>query len=108
MKNNIYKKNPLFAIVTELTQYLFTAAVLALVIFGLGQTERSSIDEGRRAIEDAVRRATVMCYAIEGRYPEDIAYIERFYGVHIDKYRYAVRYVIFADNLFPNITVIEK
>ena len=59
-------------------------------------------------MEDALRRAAVACYAAEGIYPPDISYLEEHYGIQIDKDRFAVYYDVFASNLMPDITVIEK
>lgn len=84
-----------------------TLAIMIMVVFGLRQTEQSSRDEGLRLLEESVQRAAIKCYAIEGSYPESIAYIEEHYGVVIDRTRYAVHYEIFASNLLPDITVIE-
>lgn len=86
---------------------VFTLAVMGMVVFGLWQTEESSRAEGLRILEDSIRRAVVICYAVEGRYPDSIGYIEQNYGIHIDWQKYHVHYSIFASNLFPDITVIE-
>ena len=59
-------------------------------------------------MEDTLRRAAVACYAAEGIYPPDISYLEEHYGIQIDKDRFAVYYDVFASNLMPDITVIEK
>ena len=48
------------------------------------------------------------CYAIEGSYPATIDYVEQHYGLQIDHDRYDVFYEIFAENVMPEITVIEK
>jgi len=50
----------------------------------------------------------VACYATEGFYPPDIAYLEEHYGIQIDKSRYVVKYTAIAENLMPDITVLEK
>jgi len=80
---------------------------MIMIVFGLHQTEASSSAEGLRILEDSIRRAVVMCYAIEGRYPESIEYIVEHYGIHIDNTRFIVHYRIFASNILPEITVIQ-
>ena len=55
-----------------------------------------------------LRRAAVACYAAEGIYPPDISYLEEHYGIQIEKDRFAVYYDVFASNLMPDITVIDK
>ena len=65
-------------------------------------------DEGKRQLEDAIRRSAVACYAAEGIYPPDLAYLEEHYGIQIDESRYTVYYDIFGSNLMPDITVLEN
>ena len=49
----------------------------------------------------------VSCYSIEGVYPQSIAYLTEHYGLRIDGEKYAVRYEVFADNIMPQVRVIE-
>jgi hypothetical protein len=42
--------------------------------------------------ERAIRDAVAVCYAMEGYYPPDIEYIERKYGVLINRKRYIYIY----------------
>lgn len=88
-------------------------AALCLLALGwfrsaLSSLERGQGEEGRQQLEDALRRAAVACYAAEGIYPPDLAYLEEHYGVQIDEERYTVFYDIFAENLMPDITVLEQ
>ena len=59
-------------------------------------------------LEEAVRRGCVACYAAEGRYPPDLEYLKEHYGIQVDEGRYTVRYDAFAENLMPDITVLEN
>lgn len=106
-KRSIYKKSAGDMLRSALVPILFTAAVIGMIAFGLKQTEESSRSEGLRVLEESILRATVKCYAVEGRYPDTVAYIENNYGIRIDRTKYAVHYEIIASNLFPEITVIE-
>jgi len=107
MRRSIYRKNAWDFIRSALVPVLFTVAVMGMIVFGLRQTEESSRSEGLRILEDSIRRAVIVCYAVEGRYPSSIEYIEEHYGIHIDRTKYVVFYDIFASNLLPDITVIE-
>ena len=84
------------------------AAVLLLFLTGLSNLDRDSSEEGRQQLEDALRRAAVACYASEGIYPPSLSYLTKHYGVQINEERYTVFYEVFADNLMPEITVLEK
>lgn len=58
------------------------------------------------SLRDAIRRASVQCYAIEGRYPPSVEYLEDHYGIVIDRDRYYVFYDGWASNVMPDITVL--
>jgi len=107
MKRSIFKKSAWDILRGAVVPILFTLVVMGMIVYGLRQTEESSRAEGLRILEDSIRRAVVIAYAVEGRYPESIAYIEEHFGIHIDWDRYHVHYRIFASNLMPDITVIE-
>jgi len=103
---NIFRKSAWDFLRAAIMPVIFTAAIMMMIVFGLQQTETSSSAEGLRILEDSIRRAVVISYAIEGRYPASIEYIEEHFGIHIDRTRYAVHYRIFASNILPEITVI--
>ena len=105
-QTNIYRKSAWDFLRSAFVPIIFTAVIMMMIVFGLQQTETSSSAEGLRILEDSIRRAVVISYAIEGRYPASIEYIEEHFGIHIDRTRYAVHYRIFASNILPEITVI--
>jgi hypothetical protein len=107
MKKNIFKKSAWDTLRSAVIPIAFSIAVMGIIVFALRQTEESSRAEAMRILEDSIRRAVVTCYAVEGRYPESIAYVEEHYGIHIDWDRFVVHYEIFASNLMPDIMVIE-
>lgn len=92
--------------------YLLSAAglILTLVLSGYGILffSKTADREGDTALRKAIAKASVQCYAIEGRYPPDVAYLEDHYGVMINHDRYSVFYEGFASNIMPDITVIRK
>ncbi len=86
------------------------AGVLALALF-LTAVENIGVGasaQGREQLELALRQAAVSCYASEGSYPPGTDYIERHYGVRIDRENYIVGYELIAENLMPEITVLER
>jgi len=78
-----------------------------MIVYGLRQAEESSKAEGLRILDESIHRAVMINYAVEGRYPESVTYIEENYGINIDRTKYIVHYSIFASNIMPDITVIE-
>ena len=87
---------------------LLAALCLVLFITSLASVDRQQGEEGRQQLETALRRAAVACYAAEGIYPPTVEYLQEHYGVQIEEERYIVFYEIFANNLMPDITVLEK
>lgn len=89
---------------------LIALAAGALLWFfaALGRLGTGQSREGRQQLETALRRAAVACYATEGVYPPTLDYLTEHYGIQIDRSRFSVFYEIFAQNLMPDITVLEK
>lgn len=83
-------------------------AVLLLFLLAVSRLETGREAQDLQQLEDAVRRTAVTCYALEGFYPPDIDYMRRHYALGYDEQRYLVHYEVFADNLMPDITVLEK
>lgn len=82
--------------------------VLILAVMLLGRAERRVDEERYVILENALRRAAVTCYALEGRYPPTLEYLVERYGVIVDTERFFVRYDIFAPNIMPDIAVFPE
>ena len=87
---------------------LTVLAVLLCFLLALGQLKQDADAQGRQQLEDALRRAAVACYAAEGFYPPDVEYMVQRYGLQYDQKTYQVHYEVFASNLMPEITVVER
>ena len=85
---------------------VFLAAVLLCYLAG-ARMEETAKTEGLELLRDAINRAVVSCYAIEGRYPADMEYLIENYGIQVDLERYTVFYEVFADNIRPQVRVIR-
>ena len=94
-------------IMKNLLTALLAGAVLVWFLSALANLSDGQTEEGRRQLEDAIRRAAVACYAAEGVYPPDLDYLQTHYGIQVDTAHYVVSYEIFASNLMPDITVLE-
>ena len=91
-------KNIMFSLATFI-------CVIAIFIYATGEMSVRSTAEGAITLGNAIQRASVQCYAIEGRYPSSIDYLVENYGLQIDDKKYAVFYEGFASNIMPDITV---
>ena len=87
---------------------LLLAAVLVCFLIALSRLGQGSREAGRQQLEETLRRTAVACYAAEGFYPPDVAYMTENYGLRYDADAYMIHYTIFASNLMPDITVVEK
>ena len=90
---------------------LFFVAAAAVVLFFLSAVNNLSSGsalEEQEQLERALTRAAVSCYAMEGAYPPSAEYLIEHYGVQFNQNRYVVKYDMFASNLMPDITVLEK
>lgn len=99
----LYKKKkleagPLFGIALFVICFIFFFVAVANV--------SNEVDENElEALRTAIDKAVTTCYAIEGKYPESIEYIEENYGVVIDWDKYAVIYDRLSANIKPNVVV---
>ncbi len=87
---------------------LIFAFVFAIVLSGLSSTSDTVESEGLRVAQEAIERAAVCCYAVEGSYPDSYEYLRDNYGLSINEDRYFVFYSVFASNFMPDITVVLK
>ncbi|MDR0570647.1 MAG: hypothetical protein LBG71_05460 [Clostridiales Family XIII bacterium] len=83
--------------------FVIIVAIFAGVASGI--SERSG-NEGVALTYESLRRAAVQCYALEGTYPADFAYLKEHYGVRPDERKYVIYYDYVASNLMPDITVL--
>jgi hypothetical protein len=79
--------------------------IISIFLYAIGGISERSVAEGAITLENAIQRASVNCYAIEGRYPSSVNYLVENYGLQIDEKKYVVFYEGFASNIMPDITV---
>lgn len=86
------------------------AAVLiaALVLVRASRTTEEDRREQIESITDTIYERALQCYVIEGAYPESLEYLEENYGLAVNKESYYIVYTPFAENLPPDVRVIER
>ena len=90
---------------------LLLGAVLVLLIAAalvMAAGSRSSRDLSAEAVisvKDAVERAALQCYVVEGAYPSDLAYLQENYGLSVNTRDFYIHYDAFASNLPPDVRV---
>ncbi|MBE5892978.1 MAG: hypothetical protein E7286_06310 [Lachnospiraceae bacterium] len=90
-----------------ITPLLFAVLVL-LFCTAVSNLQFGHSTRNKAQLEDALARAAIACYAVEGIYPPDLQYLVEHYGIQINNDLYAVKYEAIASNLMPDITVLEK
>lgn len=101
-------KRPDGSVSSHLVMLVVVLIITVAAMFGMARFWRRADPERTEAVTDAIRKASVQCYALEGSYPPDVTYLMAHYGLQLDLTRYAVRYEVFASNIMPEIEVHER
>lgn len=91
---------------------LITFALLALFTAGMKfytgvLTDRTTVQQ-MEILQNAVTSAMRTCYAIEGKYPDNIDYLIDNYGLRYNESRFHIYYDQFASNVMPDVRIIER
>lgn len=103
VKSQEREKNHVLGYIVSLAAMLALVAVFAGAVLNFSGRTGAHEDE---TLKKAVTRASVQCYAIEGRYPPSVEYLEENYGIQINRKKYNVFYDGFASNVMPEITIV--
>lgn len=92
---------------------IFAGILFFLLIFlvfqsGVSKVSKESSENQAETLKLALSQSITHCYATEGHYPESLAYIQEHYGITYNTDEYFVDYQILGENIFPDITIIEK
>ena len=87
---------------------IMVAVVLLLIGIALAGMNGQSSLEHLQIAEQAIERAARQCYALEGAYPPDLAYLESDYGLILDWENYHYFYEVIGSNIKPIIEVQVK
>jgi len=102
------KKRPNMTMISTLTAIAVMAAAAVLAYFGIDGFYKSTDGKSLTVLEDAIKKAAVQCYAIEGSYPPDLQYLADHYGIILNEDTYFYHYQVFGSNVMPDIIVLEK
>ncbi len=83
-------------------------AILLVFLLSLESMSDSTARRQRESLEKALSRCVTYCYAVEGAYPESLAYMKEYYGLSYDEGRFFVDYRYQGGNILPDITILEK
>ncbi len=103
VKSQKKEKNQTLGYILSLTAMAAVVAVFAAAVLNFSGRTGAREEE---TLRKAVARASVQCYAIEGRYPPSVGYLEENYAIQINRKKDNVFYDGFASNVMPEITII--
>ena len=86
---------------------LLIFVLVAVSAFASSMTQTNATQE-KEILEKAIDRSITQCYALEGVYPDNLAYLEQEYGLTYNKEHFFVDYQYIGSNLRPDITIIER
>lgn len=98
-KKSVYVK-------TAITLFI-TALLVTAVILLSRATGKNAGEQGLQIARDSVVRAAVQCYALEGAYPDSLEYLQKNYGVSVNKELYFIDYNYMGINILPEITAMH-
>lgn len=82
----------------------------ACILFGMQRCSvliaQRTLSERRLNLENAVEKGITGCYALEGRYPPSIEYLEKSYGLIYDRETFYVDYRPIGANIRPDFYVL--
>lgn len=91
---------------------ILSAALFVLIIFisyqAFASVSHQTSEEELQALESALNRSIMHCYAIEGQYPESLDYIKENYGLTYNESLFTVHYQPLGANLMPDVTITVK
>lgn len=104
---HLYKQKKRFPYMGAVVSLLAFGVAAGYFLYGFANISGTVEEQQREVLENAIDRAVISCYAIEGSYPADMAYLEEHYGIVVDYDRFIVSYQPFGDNVRPGIQVIS-
>ncbi len=87
--------------------FLVPLVLLAILVTGSGKLDSGSGQEAAVRLESSLRRAIAAEYAVTGSYPERLDRIVSDYGIQADPDRFMVVYTPVAENIPPDLTVLD-
>ena len=99
------KKNGIFSGM-GISVAIFMVALL-LFLYAVSFASKSTTQEQKSSLSNAIDRCMLQCYVTEGRYPESFDYLVNNYGIYYDSTKYRVDYVGYGCNMKPDVTIIE-
>ena len=83
-------------------------AIIVWFVTGLVNTRNLSDEQRRSNVKQSVMNGAVLCYSVEGFFPENLDYLKENYGLKYDEKRYLVNYEYVASDVCPSVMVYDS
>ena len=103
-EKSIYRLKIFIAI----SSVLIFGAVLLWLLLGLSRAGTVSAEQQLKTVKQSVTNGVVLCYSVEGYYPESMQYLKDNYGVDYDETKYLVHYRYVSGDIPPTVMVYEN
>jgi hypothetical protein len=74
----------------------------------MNQYKSNIENDSLKYLENSIDAAINSCYGTEGKYPADLEYLIKNYGIIVNNDSYIVFYETFGSNIRPNIKIIKR
>ena len=95
-------------IIGILLPVLFFGAMVFMLNMGVNYLTQSHDDESINAVRNAISRASVQYYALQGRYPHCVEYLAELFGLQLDFERFIIHFEVAGANIAPQIMVFHR
>ena len=92
----------------QLASVALFLGIFCAFLFGLSGISKETNEKQTESLQIAISRGIVRCYAAEGHYPESLEYLKDNYHISYNEDDYFVDYQVLGENIFPDVTIIEK
>ena len=91
-----------------LLSVLFLGAMVLMLNMGINYLTQSHGEESLIAVRNAISRASVQYYTLNGRYPHSVEYLAEQFGLQLDFERFIINFEAFGSNIPPQIIVLHR
>lgn len=93
-------------------KFLFSVAVFVIILLifyaGFSSISENTHKRQHENLQNALNRSIAHYYATNGRYPATLEELKSSYYLMYDEDTFFVDYRLQADNIFPDVTIIEE
>lgn len=94
---------------TALTVSITVFALVIVLLCGwIRDIRLGSLRRQREALELALNRSLMLCYCLEGAYPETLEELLEKYPLGFDHSIFTIDYRLQGSNILPEITILES